>query len=147
MDKVKILSAIIDEQLKVIGNLKASIERYKHESDLDEDQTLDPEDYARQNEAKDMQLRYEKMLNAANLNLKVLENAKSEIHKEIKIGTLIETDKSYIFVGISIPAFKFDGKDVISVSEDAPVFKNLKSKKIGDTVEFGNTNFEIKSIL
>ena len=52
MDKAKILSAIIDEQEKVINNLKASIERYKQESNMDEDNTLDPDDYARQNEAK-----------------------------------------------------------------------------------------------
>ena len=54
MDKAKILSAIIDEQEKVINNLKASIERYKQESNMDEDNTLDPDDYARQNEAKEL---------------------------------------------------------------------------------------------
>jgi rRNA maturation endonuclease Nob1 len=69
MDKAKILSAIIDEQEKVINNLKASIERYKQESNMDEDNTLDPDDYARQNEAKDMQLRYENMLKSAKHNL------------------------------------------------------------------------------
>lgn len=147
MDKVKIISATIDEQLKVIENLRASIERYKHESDLDEDQTLDPEDYARQNEAKDMQLRFEKMLKSANLNLKILEDAKSVIHQEIETGSLIETDKSYIFVGVSVPRFKFERKDVLSISEDAPVFKNLKSKKIGEKVEIGNSVFEIKNII
>ena len=52
MDKAKILSAIIDEQEKVINNLKASIERYKQESNMDEDNTLDPDDYARQNRGK-----------------------------------------------------------------------------------------------
>ncbi len=56
MDKAFILSSIIDEYQKVIDNLKASVERYKHESDIDEDNTLDPEDYARQTEAKDSNL-------------------------------------------------------------------------------------------
>ena len=41
MDKAFILSSIIDEYQKVIDNLKASVERYKHESDIDEDNTLD----------------------------------------------------------------------------------------------------------
>lgn len=147
MDKVKILSAIVNEQLNLIESIKASIERYKHESDLDEDQTLDPEDYARQNEAKDMQLRYEKMLKSAMHNLKILENAKSETHKEIETGSLIETNECFIFVGLSVPVFKFEGKDVISVSEDAPVFKNLKAKKIGDTIEFGKNSFIILEFL
>ena len=145
MDKAKILSAIIDEQEKVINNLKASIERYKQESNMDEDNTLDPEDYSRQNEAKDMQLRYEKLLLTAQKNWNILEKAKSENYTEIEIGTLIETDKNYIFVGISLPVFKYEGKDVISVSEEAPIFKTLKSKKIGENLEFLKNIFKIIS--
>ena len=146
MDKAKILSAIIDEQEKVINNLKASIERYKQESNMDEDNTLDPEDYSRQNEAKDMQLRYEKLLLTAQKNWNILEKAKSENYTEIEIGTLIETDKNYIFVGISVPIFKYAEKDVISVSEDAPIFKTLKAKKIGENLEFGKNSFKILKI-
>ena len=145
MDKVKIISAIIEEQQKVINGLKSSAERYKSEADLDEDQTQDPEDCSRQNEAKDMQLRYEKLLLTAQKNWNILEKAKSENYTEIEIGTLIETDKNYIFVGISLPVFKYEGKDVISVSEEAPVFQNLKSKTLGDTLELGNNNFKIVS--
>ena len=145
MDKVKIISAIIEEQQKVINGLKSSAERYKSEADLDEDQTQDPEDYSRQNEAKDMQLRYEKLLLTAQKNWNILEQAKSENYTEIEIGTLIETDKNYIFVGISLPVFKYEGKDVISVSEEAPVFQTLKSKTLGDTLELGNNNFKIIS--
>ena len=145
MDKVKIISAIIEEQQKVINSLKSSAERYKSEADLDEDQTQDPEDYSRQNEAKDMQLRYEKLLLTAQKNWSILEKAKSENYTEIEIGTLIETDKNYIFVGISLPVFKYEGKDVISVSEEAPVFQTLKSKTLGDTLELGNNNFKIIS--
>lgn len=145
MDKAKILSAIIDEQEKVINNLKASIERYKQESNMDEDNTLDPDDYARQNEAKDMQLRYENMLKSAKHNLNFLEDSKTKINDKIEAGTVIETDKTYIFVGISLPVFKYEGKDVISVSEEAPVFQTLKSKTLGDTLELGNNNFKIIS--
>ena len=145
MDKAKIISAIIEEQQKVINSLKSSAERYKSEADLDEDQTQDPEDYSRQNEAKDMQLRYEKLLLTAQKNWSILEKAKSENYTEIEIGTLIETDKNYIFVGISLPVFKYEGKDVISVSEEAPVFQTLKSKTLGDTLELGNNNFKIIS--
>lgn len=145
MDKSKIISAIIDEQEKVINNLKSSVERYKTESDLDENQTLDPEDYARQSEAKDMQLRYEKLLKIAKQNLQILEKSTSEVHTEIEVGTLIETDKNYIFVGVSVPVFKYAEKDVISVSEDAPIFKTLKSKKTGDAVEFGKNTLKIIS--
>ena len=147
MDKALILSKIIDEYQKVIDNLKSSVERYKHESDMDEDNTLDPDDYARQNEAKDMQLRFEKMLKEAKQNLTFLESSKTEIKEKIEPGALIETDKNYLFVGISVPVFKMNDKDVVSFSEEAPIYKNVRNKKIGDIFEIGKNNFEIKKIL
>lgn len=147
MDKAFILSKIIDEYQKVIDNLKSSVERYKHESDIDEDNTLDPDDYARQNEAKDMQFRFEKMLKETKQNLKFLEDSKTDFKDNIETGTLIETDKNYLFVGVSVPVFKVENKEVISFSEDAPIYKNVKNKKIGDIFEIGKNNFEIKKIL
>lgn len=146
MDKAIILSQIIDEYQKVIDNLKASVERYKNASDLDEDDTSDPDDLARQTEAKDMQLRFQKMLNEAKQNLKFLEDSKMEIKENIEAGTLVETDKNFLFVGVSVPVFKFADKDVISFSEDAPIYKNVKNRKIGDIFEIGKNSFEILKI-
>lgn len=60
MKREEILDKIIEEQQRVIDNLQQSVDRYKTASDLDEDDTSDPDDLARQTEAKDMQLRYEK---------------------------------------------------------------------------------------
>ena len=147
MEKNTILSKIIDEQNKIIANLQSSVEHYKNDSDMDEDNTLDPDDYARQNEAKDMQLRFEKLLKEALLNLKFIENSKSEVKDKIEAGSLVETDKNYFFVGVSVPVFKFENKEVISFSEDAPVYNNVKNRKIGDIFEIGNNSFEIKKIL
>jgi hypothetical protein len=146
MDKTFILSRIIDEYQKVVANLKSSVDLYKFESDMDEDNTLDPDDYARQNEAKDMQLRFQKMLNQTQQNLKFLEEAKADIKENAEVGALIETDKNYLFIGVSVPVFQLEDKEVISFSEDAPIFKSVKNKKIGDIFEIGKNKFEIKQI-
>ena len=68
------------------------------------------------------------------------------INDKIEAGTVIETDKTYIFVGVSVPIFKYAEKDVISVSEDAPIFKTLKAKKTGENLEFGKNSFKILKI-
>lgn len=146
MDKAFILSKIIDEYQKIVANLKSSVDRYKNESDMDEDDTQDPDDFARQNEAKDMQLRFEKMLKEAQKNLKFIEDSKAESKQNIEAGTLIETDGNYLFIGVSVPAFKIENKEVLSFSEDAPVFKTVKNKKIGDIFDIGKNKFEIINI-
>lgn len=146
MKRAEILERIIEEQTKIIANLKDSVERYRIASDIDEDSTLDPEDLSRQAEMKDMQLRFEKMLREANVELAFMKDEEKNSHSEIEKGSLVETDKNFLFVGISVPSFKFYEKDVVSFSEGAPIFQKLKGKKVGDKVEIGPNVLEIKSI-
>lgn len=147
MKREEILNQIIEEQQKVIENLKQSVDRYKTASDLDENDISDPDDLARQTEAKDMQLRYEKMLNDAKQNLSFILGEKNTAHTEIENGSVIITDKMVLFVGVSVPKFKFDKTDVVSFSNDTPIFAKIKGKKIGDHFELGNGTYVIKEIL
>ena len=143
MNRKDIVNKIIEEQKTVIESLKTSVERYKAASDLDEESTHDPEDFSQQTQAKDMQLRYEKMHREAVQNLSFLEKEADLMHDKIENGSLIETDKCYLFVGISVPVFEIDQKEVITFSEKAPVFGNIKNKNIGDKVEVGDKSYKI----
>ena len=145
MKRTEILEQIIAEQNKIISNLEETVGNYRKASDMDEESTHDPEDFSHQSEAKDMQLRYEKLLGDANQNLVFLENEKEMLHSEIENGSVVETDKNFLFEGISVPVFKIGDKEVISFSEEAPIFAKLKGKKIGDTVEIGDNKLIIES--
>lgn len=145
MNRKDIITKIIEEQNKVIESLTLSVERYKTASDLDEESTHDPEDFSQQTQAKDMQLRYEKTRREALQQLNFLQSEIEEEHDQIEAGTLVETDDGYLFVGISVPAFKVGNKEVITFSEEAPVFGNIKGKKVGDTVKIGENSMKIIS--
>ncbi|MDO5616205.1 MAG: hypothetical protein Q4G16_08445 [Cruoricaptor ignavus] len=147
MKREDILGRIIEEQERVISNLQHSVERYKIASDLDEDDTSDPDDLARQTEAKDMQLRYEKMLHKEKQDLAFVLAEKNKTYTEIEMGALVETDKNYFFMAVPLPKFVIDGKDIFCISSEAPIFSKLKGKKIGDKIEVGNNILEIKNIL
>lgn len=143
MNRNTIINKIIEEQIKVIDSLKATVERYKIASDLDEESTHDPEDFSQQTQAKDMQLRYEQMLNEAQQSLKFLENEIDEHHDKIEKGALVETEYKYLFIGISVPVFTIEDKEVVTFSEKAPVFENITAHQIGDTVEIGGKSVKI----
>lgn len=147
MNKKDILEKIIEEQNKVIESLEQSVERYKIASDLDEESTHDPEDFSHQTEAKDMQLRYEKMLREAQQSMDFLINQKGENHQEIEEGAIIETDENYLFIGVSVPRFQAGDKEVVSLSAEAPIFHNLKGKKVGEAIQLGAKELTIKSIM
>lgn len=143
MKRIDIITIIIEKQKVVIDSLKQTVDRYKIASDLDEESTHDPEDFSQQTQAKDMQLRYEKTLKEAEQSLAFLENELKEKHDKIEKGTLVETDKNYLFVGISVPPFQFENKEVVAFSDHAPVFQNIKGKNKGDNVEVGANSLKI----
>ncbi len=146
MNRKDIINKIIEEQKKVIESLESSVERYKTASDIDEESTHDPEDFSRQTEAKDMQLRYEKMLRNAENEMNFLEKEIDLSHETIENGSIIETEKNFYFVGISVPMISANKKQIISFSEDAPIFQNMKGKKAGDEVKIGDNKEVISSI-
>ena len=146
MKRTEILEQIIAEQNKIISNLEETVGNYRKASDMDEESTHDPEDFSHQTQAKDMQLRFEKMLSEAEENLSFLMNEKESSHHMIEKGSVIETDKNFLFVGISVPVFKIDGKEVISFSDNAPIFEGFKGKKIGDSVKIGDHSYKIQSV-
>ena len=147
MNRQDILEKIIEEQNKVVESLEQSVERYKIASDLDEESTHDPEDFSHQTEAKDMQLRYEKMLREAQQSMDFLINEKDENHEVVEEGALIETDDNYLFIGVSVPRFQAGRKEVVSLSTEAPIFESLKGKKVGETLQLGAQELIIKSIV
>lgn len=146
MKRQDIIRKIIEEQQKVLQNLQDSVDRYKTASDLDEESTHDPEDFSQQTQAKDLQLRFEKMLAEAERTMSFLEAETDRTHDEIENGSLIETDKNFLFVGVSLPVFKIGDREILSFSEKAPVFESIKSKTEGDQIEIGDNVFKILKI-
>lgn len=146
MNKKEILKKIAEEQGKIVQNLQESVSRYKSASDIDEDDTLDPDDYARQTEAKDMQLRFEQMLNTARQNLQFIEAEGEATHSQAEEGAIVETDDHFFFLGANVPHFALEGKEVYCVTRETPVYKNIIGKSVGDQVQIGNQTAKITHI-
>lgn len=146
MKKAQVITTLIDEQNKIIADLEKAIKVYRKASDVDEDDTLDPEDFSHQAEAKDMQLRLENKLLREKNALKTLEKHQKQRINEVKIGSLIETEAYYFYIGVATHPVSVDNKKVLGVSEKAPIMTLLKGKKKGDKITVGGKKYTILSI-
>lgn len=146
MDKQELLNKIIEEQEKIKENLESNVNRYKIASDLEENSASDPDELSHQTEAKDMQLRFEKLLRFSEQDLNFLQNLPADALEDIEKGSVIETKNTYFFVGVSTANFKYNGKEVICFTEEAPIFNKIKDKKVGDTFKIGEQELEILDI-
>lgn len=146
MIKNEVLSAIIKEQQIILDDIKKTINVYETTADIDEDNTLDPEDYSHQTEAKEMQLRFQEKLKEEQAILDFLETHKNRVIHTVESGALIETEAHYIFIGVSVRSTNVNNKDALSVSEKAPIVNSLKGKEVGEKIVIGDKEYTILGI-
>jgi len=147
MKKSEILDLILVKQKQIISNLEQTIVHYHLDSNLDEDDTLDPEDYSHQDEASEMKFRLKEILNKAKTDYNFIQNNLNSVHQSIENGALIKIEENgYIFIGVSIPPFVADNNKIITISEKAPIFSNIKDLLVGDKITIGNKTYTIITI-
>jgi len=144
----EILTKIIEEQKKIISNIKESVYRYTKASNIESEPTQDAEDLSPEVDFKEMQKRFEKLLKDAELNLDILLlELKVEPSPIVQKGSILEAEKMLLFMGISIPKFTFNTKEIICISVNNPIYKSVEGKKEGDLFRLGSHEYTIVNIL
>ena len=146
MMKEEILEHMVQEQKQVIEDLKTEINNRRSAADIDEEDTIDDDDFAQQEVNKDFVRRFRDQLDTAQSDLATL---KSYVHKQsskVEPGALVYTKEFCILVGVSVKNTEYDGKKIICMSEEAPAYQNNKEKKEGDKLELGNKKVDIEKI-
>ena len=146
MNKKKIIQLLIDRQHTMITDLTKSMESYQEYADLDEDDTLDPEDFSQQTVAKESQLRLQQQLGRAQSDLALLEHFAANNFDNVQAGALIHTDSLWFLVGISLGGFDVDDINLHCISTGSPAFDVVINKKVNDNFTLGNTNYKILKI-
>lgn len=146
MDKAKLKEIVVGQQEEVVGHLEDAIEDLKVGQDIDEEDTIDPEDFSHQNEAGGLLLRYRTRLAEAKAELERAKEIPLEKCEMVQVGALIETNKMNFFVGISSLPFEHEDKDVVGISTSAPVYVALLEKKVGDNITLAGKAYKITGI-
>jgi transcription elongation GreA/GreB family factor len=69
-----------------------------------------------------------------------------EQQSEIQAGSLVETDKGYFFIAISLGIVEVNKEKVIVISPAAPLGQALLGLSVGDSLTFNNQDYSIKSV-
>jgi hypothetical protein len=66
---------------------------------------------------------------------------------EVVNGSLIKTNRGYLFLSIAVGKAIIDGNIVIALSPQSPLGKKLMGLRIADTTEINNNSYLIESIV
>ena len=147
MEKNQIIEQIEKTLRANIEELTRALEGYEAGSNLDEGDTIDPEDYSQQSEQRELRVQMQVQLDQANNQLnRLLNYAQQKASSQVEPGALVETDKSLFFIGLSMASFNVDHKDLYSVSVDSPAYQSIRGKSEGEQFAIGKETHTIRHI-
>ena len=139
MNKKELKESLHKAQEQMIKDLKMEIDSIHEGMDLDEEDTMDPEDFSHQTEAGTMVMTLRERLRVAEDQLKVIDTLPEEKMEEVGPGTVVETKNRRLYISISSRPFVHQGKEIIPISTKAPICSHIMGKKRGDKISFGKS--------
>ena len=146
MNKKHLKESIIAAQKQLISELKEKIDSSLTMVDIDETDTIDPEDLSHQSESLEIKNLFEQKLNKAQIELDTLIHMDFSDKKEATSGALVSTENFHFLIGFAAIPFEFEGKRIVGISVDSPIYPSIKGKIAGDSFSYSENNYTILEI-
>jgi hypothetical protein len=146
MDKILFKEVLLKKQETVIQEFIEKIETVHSMVDLDEENTMDPEDFSHQYESGEMEQLIRVQLSKAKSNLERIRSMNFDQKKSVGVGAIVMTNNLNFFIGMATVPFKFENNDFIGISLESPIFPMMAGKVVNDSFSYGGKNYTIESI-
>ena len=143
----EVIQHLIQLKQDEINALKESERIYAEGADLDEESSLELDDFAQQSQSTDAARNLQIRINQATDDLAEFKALRPELVDEITEGNVVLTDKLSFVIGLSFKDFEWENKKFVGISTQATIFDALVGKRAGDKVEFNGINYTIEEIL
>ncbi len=146
MKKEHIKEKLFAMQENIIRELQEKVELTHTMVDIDEDDTIDPEDYSHQYESGEMEQLMRVQVNKAKRSLDLLKSIDFSQKTSIEPGAYVETNKFNFLIGFTTVPFDVDGKHIVGISTESPIYPIMLDKKKGDKFSFSGVDYTINEI-
>lgn len=146
MNKVILKDRLIEIQKTIINEIKEKIVTTHSMVDVDESDTIDPEDLSHQTESMLTEQLFKVKLQKAENDLRVLEQINFEGKTKVEPGAFIKTEMFHFVIATATVPFDLAGKHVIGISSDSPIYAEMKGLGKGDNFNFSDKSYTILEI-
>lgn len=146
MNKELLKEKLIQLQHESIASLEEKIETTHSMVDVDESDTIDPEDFSHQTASGEEESLFRQQLVKAKIDLSTFEQLDMSPKSKVEPGAYVVTEKFNFVIGCATTPFDFNGSHIIGVSHEAPIYKEMKDLKAGDSFTLSGNHYTIKEI-
>lgn len=147
MNKEKLIQTMIQLQRELTNEFADKISTVHSMVDLDEGDTLDPEDFSHQHTSGEMEQLMRVQLNRAQRCLDKLATMDFTNKKTVQPGAYIETEEFNCLVCFATAPFECCGKTIIGISQDSPLYAAMLGKHENDSFSFAGKKYTLSTIL
>lgn len=144
--KQELIQHLISEQEEIISQMQAAEDRADDNADVINDTSVDMEDKSQQDQSTDMANFYDDQQEDNADAIATLKQNLNYSTDKFELGALVETKETYYFVGASIPKTEYNGKTVLGISENSPVYDENTNHKAKDGLVIAGKNIPIVKI-
>ena len=146
MNKQDIKKFLIQKELVQVEKSEINYAEYLSGNSRACDQVIDLGDQSQLNVRTELTHKLDSQIHLHGKKLDVIKRLKFEPTSRVELGAIIETEKVFLIIATSIPPFEYDNNLFIGISTEAPLYKCLEGKSIGDECIYNQVKFLIKNI-
>lgn len=147
MNKEGLIATLREQQISLVHEFQEKISTLHSLVDVDELDTLDPEDFSHQFESGEMEQLMRVHLKNAKHQLDALDSIDFSLKSTVREGACVVTDHFTCIIAFASPPFKYDGKIIIGISKDSPIYAAMMGLKEGDQFNCGGNSHRILQII
>ena len=146
MNKDKVKNRLFELQDSIIETLREKIETTHTMVDIDEEDTIDPEDFSHQHESGVVKRLITDQLVKELKNLEQLKQIDFNEKQSVMPGAIVKTNSFNFFIGLATLPFEVDEERIIGISTASPIYALLAHKEEGEGFSFRGNDYIINSI-
>lgn len=146
MNKSVVLESLKKYQSELIDHLNKSVGATFSATDMDETDTIDMEDLSHQSEDTFLKQNLEVQLSHAERDMVKLNTIALDEKDHAMLGALVKTNHDVFFISIAAHPLDINNTHFVFLSEESPLYHEMRNKKVGDTFSFANKNYTITGI-
>lgn len=146
MDKNKIKQALIELEKHHINEAEMKYEEFLIGNLIDNTEVVDDDDQSHHRQSIEISDQLEEQAHVHADHLEAINKISFEETDTVGPGAIVSVNGRCMIVAVSKPAFKVGDRDFLGISVQAPIYKELKGKKAGDSFEFNNRKFTIEAV-
>jgi transcription elongation GreA/GreB family factor len=146
MNKEELKNKLIELQNASVRNLEEKITTTHSMVDVDESDTIDPEDLSHQSESAESEHIFRNQLTKAKVDLSIIEQTDFSQKVKVEPGAFVRTEQFNFIVSCATTPFDHNGDHIVGISVDSPIYREMQDLKKGDSFSVSGKTYTIKEI-